>query len=205
MPPLGTQHRNHSFPPCLRFVQKKSARYLAPPLPSVDDEPWVHFLEPVKDDEDDYADFLDFSAGILTHSEVSKKEKKPSKFRPTGSKKRNQMVVHHHGIFQRHDEPHGFVENRLDPWSHVVEHDINSSAVSAEQTVQLRPRGRSKTRTLSGHRHSWREPSIEIFTVAEEADITKDDASEEDDERKPSTGNHFIKDPVQVINDRARL
>jgi len=40
----------------------------------------------------------------------------------------------------------------------------------SDASRQLLPRGRVKTRTLSGHRHSWREPSVDLFTVAEEAD-----------------------------------
>jgi hypothetical protein len=208
MPPLGDLHRNHSFPPCLRFIQKKSTKFLAPPLPSVDDEPWIHFLEPVYDDEDEdeYADFLDFSAGILTNSGASKKEKKPSKFRPANAKKWHQKAVHHHhGTFQRHNEKHGFVENRLDPWSHVVEHDINTSAVSPERDAQLRPRGRSKTRTRSGHRHSWREPSVDIFTVKEEADVVKEDATTGSAEHETSAADHRMKGSMQGISDRARL
>jgi len=168
MPLLGNQHRNHSFPPSFRFIHKTSTKNLAPPQPDIDDEPWVHFLTTVIDD-DDYEDYLDFSAGILSSSEISRK--KPSKFRPSNAKKWGHKVVnYHHGNFQRHEEQHGFVENRQDPWSHIVEHDIKNSSEPMEHTHQLRPRGRSKTRTLSGHRHSWREPSVDLFTVEEEVD-----------------------------------
>jgi len=170
MPLFGNQHRNHSFPPCFRFTQNNSARHLSPPLPSIDDEPWAHFIE-----DDNSTDYLDFSAGILTSSEASKK--KPSKFRPSNSKKWGKQVVNfHHGTFPRTVESHGFVENRHDPWSHVVEYDIKTSTDIEErdaQVVQLRLRGRSKTRTLSGHRHSWREPSVDLFTVDEEAENAK--------------------------------
>jgi hypothetical protein len=152
-------------------VQNNTSKHLAPPLPSIDDEPWAHFITPILDDEDE--DFLDFSAGILTNSEVSKK--KPSKFRPSNSKKWvRQVVNYHHGTFPRTAESHGFVENRHDPWSHVVEYDIKTSMEVEERDVaQLRLRGRSKTRTLSGHRHSWREPSVDLFTVDEEVDTAQ--------------------------------
>jgi len=172
MPLFGIQHRNHSFPPpFFRYTQNNSSRHLSPPLPNIDDEPWAHFITPVTED-DGHADYLDFSAGILTTSEVSKK--KHSKFRPSNSKKwGHQVVNYHHGTFPRKAESHGFVENRHDPWSHVVEYDIKTATDVDEgdvQVAQLRLRGRSKTRTMSGHRHSWREPSVDLFTVAEEAE-----------------------------------
>jgi hypothetical protein len=133
----------------------------------------MHFITTVTDD-DSFADYLDYSAGILTSSEASKK-KKANKFRPSNSKKwGHQVVNYHHGIFPRKAElSHGFVENRLDPFSHVVEHDVNKFVETEEcdvQIAQLRLRGRSKTRTSSGHRHSWREPSVDLFTVNEESE-----------------------------------
>jgi hypothetical protein len=176
MPLFGTQHRNHSFPPSFRYVQNNSSSRLSPPLPNIDDEPWAHFITPVTED-DGSMDYLDFSAGILTSSEVSQKKKKHSKFRPSNSKKwGHQVVNYHHGTFPRKTQLHGFVENRHDPWSHVVEYDIKIATdvdESDARVAQLRLRGRSKTRTMSGHRHSWREPSVDLFTVAEEAENPK--------------------------------
>jgi hypothetical protein len=166
MPLLAKHNRNHSFPPCLRFVNKSLSKHLSPPLPNIDDEPWVHFLSPVSDDDDPH-DFLDFKAGILTNSELTKK--KPSKFRPANEKKWNHKAVnYHHGTYRRVNEDHGFVENRHDPWSHIVEHDVMTTSHPSDASKTPVPRGRSKARTLSGHRHSWREPSVDLFTVAEE-------------------------------------
>jgi hypothetical protein len=131
-------------------------------------------MTPVIED-DGFADYLDYSAGILTNSRASKK--KSNKFRPSNSKKWNHQVInYHHGIFPRKAGSHGFVENRPDPWSHVVEIDINTSVEIEErdvQVAQLRLRGRSKDRTSSGHRHSWREPSVDLFTVNEESENVK--------------------------------
>jgi hypothetical protein len=165
---LGKHNRNHSFPPCLHFISRSSSKTLSPPKPDINDAPWAHFLSPVEDD-DDPSDFLDFTAGIITSSEASSK-KKSTKFRPSNAKKwDNQVVNFHHGTYQRQKEEHGFVENRQDPWSHIVEQDVMAASHPIDISRQSRPRVRSRSRTLSGHRRSWREPSVDIFTVEEEA------------------------------------
>jgi len=214
--PLLEHHRNHSFPPSLRFIHRTSSKYLSPPLPSIDDEPWTHFLSPVIDDDDydDLSDYLDFNAGIISTSEDSKK--KLGKFRPSSAKKWSQQSVHyHHGSFHRPEEHHGFVENRHDPWSHIVELDINKSTETKPLDIPLRPRGRSKTRTLSGHRHSWREPSVDLFTVEEEAEYAKANKEEVVFKKDPVSRNHESTSTddqcyklnvlLRGMNDRARL
>jgi hypothetical protein len=165
---LGKHNRNHSFPPCLQFVQRSSSKTLSPPRPDINDAPWTHFLSPL-DDDDDPSDFLDFTAGIIATSDAASK-KKSTKFRPSTAKKWDKQIVNfHHGTYQRREEEHGFVENRQDPWSHIVEQDVMAASHPIDISRQARPRMRSRTRTLSGHRHSWREPSVDIFTVEEEA------------------------------------
>jgi hypothetical protein len=176
---LGKHNRNHSFPPCLQFIQRSSSKNLSPPRPDINDAPWAHFLSPV-DDDDDPSDFLDFTAGIIAGSDATLK-KKPTKFRPSNAKKWDKQVINfHHGTYQRRDEDHGFVENRQDPWSHIVEQDVMTASHPSDTSRQARPRMRSRTRTLSGQRRSWREPSVDIFTVEEEA--VSDTYLEEDEE-----------------------
>jgi hypothetical protein len=160
---LGKHNRNHSFPPCLQFVSRSSSKTLSPPRPDINDAPWAHFLD------DDDSDYIDYTAGIIASSDAASK-KKSTKFRPSTAKKWDKQVVNfHHGTYQRREEEHGFVENRQDPWSHIVEQDIMAASHPIDISRQARPRVRSRTRTLSGHRHSWREPSVDIFPVAEEA------------------------------------
>ncbi|TID13095.1 hypothetical protein E6O75_ATG10044 [Venturia nashicola] len=176
MPRLGKHNRNHSFPPSLHFIQRSSSKTLSPPRPDINDAPWTHFLSEV-DDGDDPSDFLDYTAGIIASSDASSK-KKSAKFRPSDSKKWDKQVVNfHHGNYQRRAEEHAFVENRNDPWSHIVEHDVRVASNPIDISRQSRPRVRSRTR--SGHRHSWREPSLDIFTVEEEA-MSDTDLSDED-------------------------
>jgi len=193
---LGQHNRNHSFPPCLRFTQRSSSKHLSPPTPDINEAPWAHFLSPV-DDDDDPSDFLNFTAGIIATSDASAK-KKPSKFRPSNSKKWDHRVVNfHHGTYHRRDEDHGFVENRQDPWSHIVEQDVMAASHPSDGSREARPRGRSKTRqTLSGHRHSWREPSVDLFTVEEEA---VSDTFVEDHEENESALEILIDDYSDVI------
>jgi hypothetical protein len=169
------EHRNNSFPPCQNFTHRKHNKFLSPPVPekNIEEDPWSHFLSPITDDDDDDDIFLDFNAGIITSSEVIKK--KPVKFRPSTAKKwDHKRVNYHHGAYSRKEKEHGFVENRLDPWSHVVEHDINRSLedLDGSDLQTPRPRGRSKSRTSSGHRRSWREPSADLFVLEEEKDDT---------------------------------
>lgn len=189
---LGKHNRNHSFPPCLRFIQRPSSKTLSPPRPDINDAPWAHFLSEVGDD-DDPSDFLDYTAGIITSSDASLK-KKSAKFRPADSKKWDKQVVEfHHGTFPRPEEEHGFVENRNDPWSHIVEHDVMATSHPINISRQPRPHVRSRTR--SGHRHSWREPSVDIFTVEEEA-MSDTYLSDED---VPGRG------PAIIINDYSNV
>ncbi|KAE9962102.1 hypothetical protein BLS_000821 [Venturia inaequalis] len=189
---LGKHNRNHSFPPCLQFIQRPSSKTLSPPRPDINDAPWAHFLSEV-DDDDDPSDFLDYTAGIIATSDASSK-KKSTKFRPSDSKKWDKQVVNfHHGTYQRREEEHGFVENRNDPWSHIVEHDVMAASSPIDISRQARPRVRSRTR--SGHRHSWREPSVDIFTVEEEA-VSDTYLSDED---IPERG------PAILINDYSNV
>lgn len=191
---LGKHNRNHSFPPCLQFIQRSSSKTLSPPRPDINDAPWAHFLSEV-DNDDDLPELLDYTAGIIVTSDASSK-KKSAKFRPADSKKWDKQVVNfHHGTYQRREEEHGFVENRNDPWSHIVEHDVMAASHPIDISRQSRPRVRSRTRTLSGHRHSWREPSVDIFTVEEEA---MSDTYLEDDE-VPRRG------PAILINDYSNV
>ncbi|QDS69256.1 hypothetical protein FKW77_002050 [Venturia effusa] len=193
---LASCNRNHSFPPCLQFVRRSSCKTLSPPRPGIDDAPWAYFLSEVEDD-DDPSDLFDYTAGIIASSDASSR-KKPAKFRPSDLDKWNKQGVNfHHGTYQRREEEHGFVQNRNDPWSHIVEHDVVAASHPIDIRRQPRPSIPSRSRTLSGHRHSWREPSVDIFTVAEEA-VSDTYLSDEDvPERGPAI---FINDYSNVTS-----
>lgn len=159
---LGHHSRNHSFPPALHFRQRPS-KALNAPLPDINDEPWLHFLS--NSEEDEYVDHLHFDAGILSTTESSKR--KANKFRPAASKKWSDQptVHHHHGEFQRSEDEHGYVRNRPDPFAGIW--GDADMAASHPSDVGRQPKHHSR-RTSSGHRHSWQEPSINLFTLDEE-------------------------------------
>jgi hypothetical protein len=154
---FGHHHRNHSFPPSFRYVQKAS-KTLSTPLPDLDDEPWIHFLE-----DEGYADYHHFDAGILVDSEVSKR--KANKFRPASSNNSTRIVHQHHGSFIREESKHGYSKSRDSQYTRNVDPMIASDANNDSRQPSQQRRSRS---TLSGHRHSWQEPSNNLFTVTEE-------------------------------------
>jgi hypothetical protein len=122
----------------------------------------MHFLSSPDEDEEDYVDYLHFDAGILTSGESQKQ--KIQKFKPHRSQN---SIIHHHGAFQRTDH-HGWV-----PHGSLLHGHHNSplgypNGINIPSTPAIRPRRRPSGRTLSGHRHSWQEPSDDLFTLDEE-------------------------------------
>ena len=159
MAQFGWHKRNHSFPPTPRYVQKPS-KALGPPLPDIDDEPWMHFLSDPDEDGDEYADYLHFDAGILAGSDTNKH--KPQKFKPHRS---TDVVRHHHGYFSRRANHHGWSTDG----SYFYDASTTSLNPGSKTTPVAVPRPRRHPRrTLSGHRHSWQEPSLDLFTLDEE-------------------------------------
>jgi hypothetical protein len=121
----------------------------------------MHFLSN-SDEEEEHADYLHFDAGILVGSGGQKE--KPQKFKPHRSKN---AVHHHHGSFVRRNDHHGWTQSPRSTHG-FSSPDIPPSPNTKSApitTPRIVPRSR---RTLSGHRHSWREPSPNIFTLDEE-------------------------------------
>lgn len=158
-------------------------------LPDIDEDPFAHFLTPVVE-EDDPFDGLSLSAGIISHD--GPRASKASKFKSTVADKWTRYVKHNH--IQLHQQYHDSSPDedeesfmQLDD-DRLFESPQTVSQLSgpptprititeptrgrAQELVSQKPRRRRYSRTLSGHRHSWREPSPDLFTVEE---------SEEDD------------------------
>jgi len=178
--------RNHSFPPALKHVQS-SSRILAPPLPDIDDEPWMHFLSPLEDEED--SDYLHFDAGILVGTETPKK--KSQKFRPHRS---GNILHHHHGSFSRASESHGWIEHKnASSWTRTQGMDI---PVGSSQHARRRSR-----RTLSGHRHSWQEPSLDTL----EEELPQIIVSDYDAVKAPRQRSDSVVDPDTELADKGSI
>lgn len=174
--------RNHgrtvSFPPSINdvYVHKDG-------LPDIDDEPFAHFLTPVSDEDNPY-DPTSFNAGIVVHDYP--RSMKASKFKSNVSDKwaryvkQNHTQLHgryHSATIPEEDEESfmGLDDERLNDTPQTVTQISNPRTTLSEPTrgraqelVTRKERNRRRhTRTSSGHHHSWREPSPELFDIDE--------------------------------------
>lgn len=184
MPSFVRNARSYSFPPCIDNVE--FAPSSEADLPDIDENPFAHFLTPVTE-EDDPFDALSLSAGIIVPD--GPRTSKSSKFKSTVTDKWARYVKHNHtALHQRYHTPEpaeddeSFMhldDDRLLDTPHTVSQlsgpptppriiITEPTRGRAQELVSRKARSRRRySRTLSGHRHSWREPSPELFTVDE--------------------------------------
>ncbi|KAF2179368.1 hypothetical protein K469DRAFT_504937, partial [Zopfia rhizophila CBS 207.26] len=188
MPSFLRHSRSYSYPPCIDSVE--FATRSEADLPDIDEDPFAHFLTPVLEEDDPY-DALSMSAGIIVPDGL--RTSKSSKFKSTVADKWARYVKHNHAELHNryHDsradeDEESFMQlddERLIDTPHAVSQLSGPPTPKIVITEPIRGRaqelvsrkGRSHrrySRTLSGHRHSWREPSPDLFTVeeAEEAE-----------------------------------
>ncbi|KAF2004005.1 hypothetical protein P154DRAFT_64361 [Amniculicola lignicola CBS 123094] len=183
MPSFLRTSRSYSFPPCIDNVE------FAPTpehdLPDIDDEPFAHFLTPVVEEDDPY-DGLSMSAGIIVPD--GPRTSKTAKFKSTVAEKWARYTKNHHvELHSRYheaeadaDDDESFMQlddDRLLDIPHAVSQLTGPPTpriIVTEPTrgrphdlVARKSKPRRYSRTLSGHRHSWREPSPDLFTVEE--------------------------------------
>lgn len=176
--------RSFSFPPCIDNVESSS--YAEAELPDIDENPFAHFLTPVVEEDDPY-DGLSLSAGIIVPDDVGPRTSKTSKFKSNVADKwaryvkfnHIQLHQHYHEHDPDHEEEESFVtldDDRLLDTPHTMSQLSRPPRITiteptrgrAQELVSRRTRSRRRySRTLSGHRHSWREPSPDLFTVDE--------------------------------------
>lgn len=180
--------RSYSFPPCIDSLDYSSQSENE--LPDIDEEPFAHFLTPLAEEDDPY-DPLSLSAGIFVPD--GPRTSKASKFKSNVAGKWARYVKGNHTqLHSRYHVPQleslneddeSFMQledERLNETPHMVTHIAAPRITIAEPTrgraqeLLTRRNRRRYSRTLSGHRHSWREPSPDLFTVDESE-------SEEDD------------------------
>ncbi|KAF1970627.1 hypothetical protein BU23DRAFT_205224 [Bimuria novae-zelandiae CBS 107.79] len=180
--------RSYSFPPCIDSLDYSSQSESE--LPDIDEEPFAHFLTPLAEGDDPY-DPMSMSAGIFAPD--GPRTSKASKFKSNVANKwaryvkgsHTQLHSRYHApqleSLDEEDESFMQLEDvRLNDTPHVVTQITSPRITITEPTrgraqeLLTRRNRRRYSRTLSGHRHSWREPSPELFTVAESE-------SEEDD------------------------
>ncbi|KAF2264213.1 hypothetical protein CC78DRAFT_250350 [Lojkania enalia] len=183
MPSFLRNSRSFSFPPCIENVDFAPAPEAD--LPDIDENPFAHFLAPVVEEDYPY-DGLSMSAGIIVPD--GPRTSKSSKFRSTVADKWARYVKTNHAeLHSRYHDPH--LEEDEESFMQLEDHRLVDSPQMVSQlsgpptprivvtepsrgraqelvSRKSRPRHRA-SRTLSGHRHSWREPSPELFTVEE--------------------------------------
>ncbi|KAF2134770.1 hypothetical protein P153DRAFT_362507 [Dothidotthia symphoricarpi CBS 119687] len=179
---LRSPHRSFSFPPCIDGVDIQDSSEDG--LPDIDEEPFAHFLTPLSEEDDPYDPFS-FNAGIISQS--GPRTNKVTKFKSNVADKWARYVKQDHAplheqyhspAYPEDDEEESFMsldDDRLYDAPQAVTH-ITSPRITITEPSRGRDQDlisrkvqnrRRYSRTLSGHRHSWREPSPELFTVDE--------------------------------------
>jgi hypothetical protein len=181
MPSLLRNSRSYSFPPYIEDVE--FAPSSGPTLEDIDENPFAHFLTPVNEEDDPY-DGMSMSAGIQEGPRTSK----ASKFKSTVADKWARYIkndhVQLHDQYQEEstddddesfmtlddtrlfDQPHTVSQLTGPPSSRIIITEPTRGRAQDLTARKVRNR-RRYSRTLSGHRHSWREPSPDLFTVEE--------------------------------------
>ncbi|ORX98024.1 hypothetical protein BCR34DRAFT_607070 [Clohesyomyces aquaticus] len=180
MPSFLRHSRSYSYPPCMDNVE--FAPSMQEDLSNIDENPFEHFLSPLLEDDDPY-DGLSMSAGIAIPE--GPRASKSSKFKSTVADKWARYVKHSHPEFHdryhdaQDDDDESFMQlddERLIDTPHAVSQlssppatpTIIITSPNRGRTQELKASNRHRTsRTLSGHRHSWREPSPDLFTLDE--------------------------------------
>ena len=176
---MRNPYRSYSFPPCMDSVEFGHAQ--EEDLSDIDEDPFSHFITPINEEDDPYD--LSLSAGIII---PGPRTSKASKFKSNIADKwtryveQNHTTLHsqyHTPTIQEDDEESfmGLDDDRLtgspSRISQVTVPRITITDPSrgrAQDLVTRKVQNRRRaSRTLSGHRHSWREPSPDLFTVDE--------------------------------------
>ncbi|KAJ4374764.1 hypothetical protein N0V83_001840 [Neocucurbitaria cava] len=177
---LRNPYRSYSFPPCIESIEDEQPQSRG--LPDIDEDPFSHFITPVSEDEDPWE--LSLSAGIIVPD--GPRTTKATKFKSNVADKWSRYVKQNH--IQLHSQYHtptipeddeesfmSLDDDRLNDTPSIVT-QISPPRITiteptrgrAQELVARKAQNRRRmTRTLSGHRHSWREPSPELFTVDE--------------------------------------
>ncbi|KAF2846080.1 hypothetical protein T440DRAFT_472086 [Plenodomus tracheiphilus IPT5] len=179
---LRSSHRAYSFPPWIEMAEHEAPHTSA--LPDIDEDPFAHFISPITEADDPYE--LSLSAGIVHDGP---RTSKASKFKSNVANKWARYVQHNHSNLHGHyhtatiqeeeeDEEETFMgldDDRLNDTPQIVS-QLSPPRIAISESSRGRPQDlvarktqnrRRYSRTLSGHRHSWRAPSPDLFTVDE--------------------------------------
>ena len=216
---LRSAPRSYSFPPWVEASEHEDFQA----LPDIDEDPFAHFISPITEAEDPYE--LSLSAGIDVHEGTQ--TNKASKFKSNVANKwaryvkqnYNQIHAQYHQptIYEEDEESFmGLDDDRLNDTPHIVS-QISTPKITiteptrgrAQELVARKQQNRRRmSRTLSGHRHSWREPSPDLFTVdeseEEESPALRRRKAKDGAERRRSSTRSWSRARIEVA-ERSRL
>jgi hypothetical protein len=188
MPSFINHSRTYTWPPSLHLLDltngSSSPGSPKEPLPDIDDDPFAHFITPMTEEDNPFDDFI-FNAGIVV-GEPTASVSKTHKFKQTVAKKwvryvaRNHEQLHrlYHRVPVARKAPKIIEPTQLPTVQNEIQRPYKTEIREptrgrAQDLLNPRHNKRRRTsRTLSGHRHSWREPSVDLFTVMEEGEAT---------------------------------
>lgn len=189
---VRSQERTYSWPPSLHHFSVDAEDSDEPvtdkSLSDIDDDPFSHFISPVIEEDDPYGE-ASWTAGIIDHDDPSHSSK-TAKFYESIARKWSQYVMQHHD-----DEKYMLYGEESDSEdlslaTTTLEHEVSDTAevergdyddyfssrnllhdnrLQIPSYEEVSRRSSSKGSRLTNHRrHSWREPSHDLFTVPEE-------------------------------------
>ncbi|KZF21619.1 hypothetical protein L228DRAFT_248340 [Xylona heveae TC161] len=180
--PFLTHHSRHSWPPFISSGPNFETTDFPspPPLDNIDEDPFAFFVSPQSETDDP---FEDVSAGIASISHSSHDISTltiPAKARQALLSRWERYVERHHPrLVAKH---HASKKGKTSEVVMIVIDDADSPSTPptvieperGRERIPPQKRGRRTSRTLSGHRHAWREPSVDLWTVMEEGNEKKE-------------------------------
>jgi len=177
---MRNSDRSYSYPPWIESAQHNTLH--TNHLPDIDEDPFAHFISPITEEDDPLE--LALSAGIIVPD--GPRASKASKFKSNVANKWARYVKHNHTQLHTNFHTPTIPEEDEESFMSLDDDRLNDAPQSIPHISPPRPtfsepsRGRAQdlvarkahnrrrySRTLSGHRHSWREPSPDLFTVDE--------------------------------------
>ena len=193
-----SQERTYSWPPSLHHLSDDAESSDEPvvdkSLSDIDEDPFSHFISPVIEEDVPFGE-ASWTAGIVDHDDPSRSSK-TAKFYEVIARKWSQYVMQHHdddetcmlyGEVSESDDSSATMtfepdysdtidaekEDYYDYLSNSNRNLVHGNRLQIPSYEEVCRRSLSKgsssiRRLTNRHRHSWLEPSYDLFTIPEE-------------------------------------
>ncbi|KAI9723280.1 MAG: hypothetical protein M1812_001162 [Candelaria pacifica] len=196
-----THHSRHSWPPFAHFTSPPAVPQAQSTNPTIDEDPFSFFVSPTPSDDEIYVE--DWNAGITSsisgHESLSSIPTATNAFplsrfhfhrspqatsSVTEAAKTPAAVLRRWTAYVEKHQPHLIFRHQKHS-SSKSSSPASSPASSPrlgkvvmrgreKDDLALRARGRRQSRSRSSRPHSWREPSVDLYTVPEEKEGGED-------------------------------